>query len=128
MNSAPVISNASSPLFGAGSHEKTWIPNRRTTRASALVGSIIVNAILLYVAHHVLEWQIGWITPAWSDVLWAVDLTLWASIVTNALFLAIDAAWFRNLAGAIGAHLLFSPPVGFMRCSRSISTPPQPMT
>jgi hypothetical protein len=101
MNSAPEMSNASSPWSRVAGHEQIWIPNRRATRASGFVGSIAVNAILLYAAHHVLDWQIGWITPAWSDVLWAVDLTLWASIVANALFLAIDAAWFRNLAGAI---------------------------
>lgn len=52
-------------------------------------------------AHHVLDWQIGWITPAWSDVLWAVDLSLEVSIVTNLLFLAFAANWFRNLAGAV---------------------------
>ena len=101
MNRAPEMSNASSPWSRVASHEGTWIPDRRAARASGFVGSILVNAILLYVTHHVLEWQIGWITPAWSDVLWAVDLTLWASIVANALFLAIDAAWFRNVAGAI---------------------------
>lgn len=65
------------------------------------MGSIVVNAILLYIAQHVLDWQIGWITPAWSDVLWAVDLTLEASIVINVLYLIIDARWFRNLGGAV---------------------------
>jgi hypothetical protein len=102
MNRSPEMSSASSPWSRVVAHEEKWLPDRRTARASGFVGSIVVNAILLYVAHHVLDWQIGWITPAWSDVLWAVDLTLWASILTNALFLAIDAAWFRNLAGAIG--------------------------
>src|SRR5207248_571127 len=76
--------------------------DQRTMRTSGFVGSIVVNAIVLYAAHHVLEWQVDWITPAWSDVLWAVDLTLWASIIGNVLFMTIDAAWFRNLAGAIG--------------------------
>jgi hypothetical protein len=77
----------------------------RAARSGGFVGSIVVNAIVLYIAHHVLEWQIGWITPAWSDVLWAVDLTLWASIVANALYLAFDAVWFRNLAGAVSCGL-----------------------
>ena len=73
---------------------------RRSSR-SGFIGSIIVNLIVLYVAHHVLDWHIGWITPAWSDVLWAVDLSLEVSIVTNLLFLAFAANWFRNLAGAV---------------------------
>lgn len=61
----------------------------------------MINALLLYVAQHLLEWQVGWITPAWLDVLWAVNLTLEVSIVASALFLLISADWFRNLAGSI---------------------------
>jgi hypothetical protein len=80
-------------------------PAERRSRVTNAIGSIIVNAVLLYAAHHVLEWQIGWITPAWSAVLWAVDLTLWVSIVTNTLFLAFDATWFRNMAGVISCSV-----------------------
>ena len=50
--------------------------NARETGQSGFLGSVVVNLALIYVAHHLLEWQIGWVTPAWSDVLWAVDLTL----------------------------------------------------
>lgn len=77
------------------------VESRRAARASSSAGSIVINALLLYAAHHLLEWQVGWITPAWSDVLWAVDLTLEVSIVASALFLVISADWFRNLAGSI---------------------------
>ncbi len=63
------------------------------------------NAVLLYAAQHVLEWQIGWITPTWSNVLWAVDLTLEVSIVVNALYLIVDARWFRNLAEAVSCGI-----------------------
>jgi hypothetical protein len=74
---------------------------RDGARRSGFIGSIVVNAILLYAAHHVLDWQIDWIMPSWSDVLWAVDLTLETSIVVNALYLVVDARWFRSLAGAV---------------------------
>jgi hypothetical protein len=74
---------------------------RDGARRSGFIGSIVVNAILLYAAHNVLDWQIGWIMPSWSDVLWAVDLTLETSIVVNALYLVVDARWFRSLAGAV---------------------------
>jgi hypothetical protein len=77
----------------------------RAPRVSSALGSIVVNLVLLYAAQHVLDWQISWITPAWAAVLWAVDLTLWVSIVTNILFLAFDAAWLRNLAGAISCSV-----------------------
>ena len=73
---------------------------RDRTRTSGLIASIVVNGLLLYAAHHVLDWQIGWITARWSDVLWAVDLTLETSIVVNALYLMVNARWFRSLGGA----------------------------
>jgi hypothetical protein len=105
MNSAPGISSDAPRWPRASDNYGGRVVDRRAARASGLLGSIVVNAILLYAAHHVLEWQVGWITPAWSDVLWAVDLTLWGSIVANALFLSFDAAWFRNLAGAVSCAL-----------------------
>jgi hypothetical protein len=75
--------------------------DRLAARVSGSIGSIVTNALLLYAANHLLDWQFPWITPAWSDVLWAVDLTLEVSIVANVLFLMVDARWFRNLVGAI---------------------------
>jgi hypothetical protein len=80
-------------------------PARPTERASGSVGSIVINAILIYAAQHALDWQLGWITPAWSDVLGPVQLMLEASIVANLLMLVIDDGWFRNLAGAITTGL-----------------------
>lgn len=73
----------------------------RRVQTSGFVGSIVVNSILLYVVHHVLEWQINWILPTWADVLWAVDLTLEVSIVVNVLYILVDARWFRMLGGAV---------------------------
>lgn len=61
----------------------------------------MVNALLLYIAHHLLDWQVPWITSDWAKVLWAIDLSLETTIAANALYLVVDARWFRNLAGAI---------------------------
>ncbi len=76
---------------------------RAASRRSGFIGSIVVNALLLYAAHHVLDWQIPWFTAGWSDVLWAVDLTLETSIVVYALYLVVDARWFRSLGGAVNS-------------------------
>ena len=63
--------------------------------ANGYVGSIVVNALLLYGVGRLVEWQIGWITPAWSEVVWALSLSLEVSIAANALFLVYDHDWFR---------------------------------
>jgi hypothetical protein len=50
---------------------------------------------LLHGVGHVLEWQIGWITPAWSDAVWALNLSLEVSLAANAVFFLHDHDWFR---------------------------------
>jgi hypothetical protein len=57
----------------------------------------VVDLLLLYCAQHVLEWGVPWFTPAWEDVLWAVNLSLVVSIAGSALLLAYDAPWFRRV-------------------------------
>jgi hypothetical protein len=81
---------------------------RRRWRASGYVGAIVVNAILLAIAHNLLDWQVPFITPAWADVLWAIDLSLGASIIANAVFVGYDARWFRQLVqiGLTGVSLI----------------------
>ena len=39
-------------------------------------------------------------TGDWVDVLWAVRLSLVASIAANAMCVAYDADWFRHLTGS----------------------------
>jgi hypothetical protein len=73
----------------------------RYPSASAQAGyavSIVVNAILLYIVHHVTTWGVPFLTPAFEDVLWAIDLSLGATIVANAFFMAYDRGWFRHLS------------------------------
>ena len=78
-------------------------------RSGGYVLSIVINIILLYVAQHLLEWNLGWITSAWLDAVWAVSLSLVVSIVANALFLVYDAPWFHHSVEAVAtAAALFS--------------------
>lgn len=61
------------------------------------VVSIAIDIALLYVAHNVLRWGVSFITPAWSGVLWAIDLSLGASIAASVLLLVYDRPWFKHL-------------------------------
>ena len=81
---------------------RTYVVEGRD-QTGGFVGSIVVNSILLYVVHHLLEWQIDWILPSWADVLWAVDLSLEVSIVLNVLFIVFHPKWFRTLGGAVSS-------------------------
>jgi hypothetical protein len=68
-------------------------------RSGGYLLAIVINALLLYVVQHLVAWDVRFITPAWNDVLWAVDLSLQATIVANVLFLIYDArcstAWCK---------------------------------
>jgi hypothetical protein len=58
--------------------------------------AIIVNLILMYLANGVPNWNVPVLTNDWPDVLWAVNLSLGATIVANLIFLAFDPWWFRR--------------------------------
>ena len=87
----------------------TRAASRSGTGAGARSGgyllTIVINALLLYVVHHLVAWEVGFITPAWNDVLWAVDLSLQATIVANVLFLIYDARWFHCLVQVVPAGI-----------------------
>jgi hypothetical protein len=88
-------------------HSATRAAPDAAARAGACSGSyvlaIVINALLLYVVHHLLAWGVRFITLAWNDVLWAVDLSLQATIVANVLFLIYDARWFHSLVQVLPA-------------------------
>jgi hypothetical protein len=80
--------------------DASWRPPTDQLRHGGYTVELVVNAILLYAAHHLLPWGVPFLTPAFADVLWAIDLSLGAAIIANALFMAYDPAWFRQLSQA----------------------------
>ena len=79
-------------------------------KGSARLGyviAIVINIVLLYVTHHLVAWEVSFITPAWTGVLWAVDLSLGASIAGNVLFLVYDRPWFKHLVQIVMSILAF---------------------
>lgn len=77
------------------------IEPREWARSIGYISSIVIDMILLYVVQHLLDWNVPWITASWSDVLWAVNLSLTVSIVANAFRLAYDRPWFHKLAEVV---------------------------
>jgi hypothetical protein len=60
--------------------------------------AIAVNAALLYIAHHVLEWDVPtFLTDRWDELLPIITVSLVASIVVNATYMLYDAKWFKAL-------------------------------
>jgi len=80
---------------------KRGLLEEKTVKKSEYIFSIIANLILLYIANNLLNWNISFITDAFSQVLWAINLSIVVTIVGNVMFLVYDPAWFRHLSKAV---------------------------
>ena len=78
-------------------------PRRRAPRGSRIAGyvvTIIVTGVMWYVAHNLLNWKVPFITGRLVAVLPALEASLGATLIANALYIAFDPPWFRALAQA----------------------------
>ena len=96
-------------------------PSRGARRFGYLVG-VGVGAAMLYVANNILEWGwFSWLTEDFERVLPILNVSIWAGVVCNALYLIYDAEWFRLItqipqliiAGLVGFRTLDVFPFDF---------------
>lgn len=87
---------------------------RRSNPKLGYIISILVNIFMWFVFHNLLNWGIEFVTPEFTQVLWALDLSIGVTIIANALFLIYDPPWFKylgqmamNVAGIISVYTLW---------------------
>lgn len=68
---------------------------------SRYIAALIVNVILIYVFNNLLKWGVPFLTSDYSGVLWAIDLSLGATVIANILFLMFDPGWFHHFVQII---------------------------
>jgi hypothetical protein len=71
-------------------------------RRAGYVAAIVVNLVLLWIVHHLLDWD--WprfLTDEFDDVLPVLTASIIATIVANAVFVVFDPPWFRHLANVV---------------------------
>lgn len=74
----------------------------RPARMFGYVVAIAVNAILWYVAHNLQRWDLPFVVAEqFTRILTALDLSLGATMVANAIFVAYDPPWFRRSGQAV---------------------------
>ena len=72
--------------------------SKRTTRRIGYGVAIAVNVALLVFANNILDWGwFGWLTEDLNDVLPLINLSLVASIVANAAYIAKDTPAFKGI-------------------------------
>lgn len=74
----------------------------RTPSATQRLGytlAVILNGIMLWVAHQLLDWEWpGFLTEDFEELLPLISISFAVSMVVNVCFLWRDSGWFRALA------------------------------
>jgi hypothetical protein len=77
--------------------------------------AILVNLILLYIANNIIYWNLSFIAASFSDVLWAVNISLIVAVVANVSFIVYDPRWFKicskiimNITALVAAFTLLT--------------------
>lgn len=81
--------------------ERTMENQASTGKKFGYFVTMIVNAALIYVFNNLLKWNIPYLTSAFEGCLWAIQLSLGATIFVNFLYIFYDVGWFHNLMQAI---------------------------
>lgn len=71
--------------------------NREKEQKSEYASAIIINLIFLYIVNNLLNWHIYFITNAFNDVLWIINLSILTAIIGNILLLLYSPVRFRHV-------------------------------
>lgn len=77
--------------------------------------AILLNLILLYIANNLIYWNLSFIAASFSNVLWAVNLSIIVAVVANVSFILYDPRWFKicskivmNITALVAAFTLLT--------------------
>ena len=70
---------------------------KKRERTTEYIVAIIFNVIFLYIVNNLLNWHIYFITPAFNEVIWIINLSIIVTIIGNALMLLYRRESFRHL-------------------------------
>jgi hypothetical protein len=76
---------------------------KRTQGRIGYIAAIVINLIFLFVFNNLMNWRTTaqYLTAEYSGVLWAINLSIGATIIANILFIFFEARWFKHLAQLI---------------------------
>jgi hypothetical protein len=70
-------------------------------RIIGYIAAIVFTGVFLVILNNLQTWGVRFVTDRYSEVLWAINLSLGASIVAYMVFIAYDPSWFRHLTQAV---------------------------
>lgn len=96
--------------------ERTAVPPAASGRRAGYVATVIVNAVLLWISHQLLDW--GWprfLTDDFDEVLPIVSASFVAAIVANLAFVVYDPRWFSSLLEALTSAISLAAGIVVLR-------------
>jgi len=63
--------------------------------------AIIIMIVLIYVLRHLRAWGVNILNEDYESALFYIELSIYVSIVANALFIFYDNRWFKHLIHGI---------------------------
>jgi hypothetical protein len=89
----------------------TRSPTKRPSRGARRTGYVFgigINLLLLWLIEVWPGWSaVPFLTGDFRDVVWLVDLSLWAGAVANLVYLVRDPRWLTKLGGAVTTAIGF---------------------
>jgi hypothetical protein len=76
---------------------KLFITKDREQHRSEFIASIIINLIIWYIANNIVNWNLSFISPIFTEVLGILNLLLISTILINFIFIFYHPGWFRNM-------------------------------
>lgn len=69
---------------------------RKKSGKSEYIVAVVANFMLFYILNNLLSWNVGFVTSSFADCLWAINISIAATVIGNILLLAYDPSWFRH--------------------------------
>ena len=80
---------------------KTAFNEEKKEKWYAYLFTVIINLVRLYIANNIQYWNLSFISPTFSEVLFAVNLSLIVRIVGNISFIFYHPPWFKHATKAV---------------------------
>lgn len=77
--------------------------------------SILVNFAVMYVVNNLPNWHVPFLNDRFVECLWAINLSISASIFIYCIFLFYDPRWFKSLMQALANAFSFISTYVFWR-------------
>jgi hypothetical protein len=76
-------------------------PAGDNARKFGYIVAIVIMIVMIYVLRHLRQWGVNFLNEDWENCLVYIQLSIYATIAANVLFIFYDNRWFKHLIQGI---------------------------